>query len=212
MRIERVGNIIKVTMPDGKILEGLAANVLLCAADETYQTFSFKGLNNWFHENTFDITDVTNFTSGQQLFEWATINTGSPTSNGAMPLEGFSTETKQDAQITIAQGITDKLPQQVSGRIPVQTQTGLATSENQLSQIVLLDDIKAALGGAIYTTRLDEVSSTVFYVGKAVAGSLESEAKWQIARYTQTGNVLKSEYASSLFDKIWNDRLTLTYL
>lgn len=90
--------------------------------------------------------------------------------------------------------------------------SGAATSENQISEIILLNDIIESLEPITYTSRLDEVSDSLFYVGKAIAGSLESEPKWQIARYTQTGGILKSEYASSLFDKVWSDRLTLVYV
>jgi hypothetical protein len=95
---------------------------------------------------------------------------------------------------------------------------GGATSENQLEMIGYLDDILAEIqsdtANKTLTVRLDEVSDTLFYVGKAVVGSVDANAVWQIVRYTQTGVILKSEYANGAeaFNQIWNDRATLTYL
>jgi hypothetical protein len=95
---------------------------------------------------------------------------------------------------------------------------GGATSENQLEMIGYLDDILAEIqsdtANKTLTVRLDEVSDTLFYVGKAVVGSVDANAVWQIVRYTQTGVILKSEYANGAeaFNQIWNDRTTLTYI
>jgi hypothetical protein len=95
---------------------------------------------------------------------------------------------------------------------------GGATSENQLEMIGYLDDILAEIqsdtANKTLTVRLDEVSDTLFYVGKAVVGSVDANAVWQIVRYTQTGVILKSEYANGAeaFNQIWNDRATLTYV
>jgi hypothetical protein len=95
---------------------------------------------------------------------------------------------------------------------------GGATSENQLEMIGYLDDILAEIqsdtANKTLTVRLDEVSDTLFYVGKAVVGSVDANAVWQIVRYTTTGVILKSEYANGAeaFNQIWNDRATLTYV
>lgn len=67
-------------------------------------------------------------------------------------------------------------------------------------------------------TYLDEVSDTVFYVWKAVVGSLPSQERWRVIKYSTTDWVMKQEYACKpngeataepLFK--WDDRLSLTY-
>jgi hypothetical protein len=96
--------------------------------------------------------------------------------------------------------------------------SGGATSDNQVAIIAQLDDIIEALNTDTedkrLTVRLDQVSDTLFYVGKALIGKVDTDANWLIVRYTQTGSILKSEYAngSEAFDQVWNDRATLTYV
>ena len=96
--------------------------------------------------------------------------------------------------------------------------SGGATSDNQVEMIAQLDEILTALNTDTedkrLTVRLDQVSDTLFYVGKALIGKVDADANWLIIRYTQTGSVLKSEYAngSEAFDQVWNDRATLTYV
>jgi hypothetical protein len=96
--------------------------------------------------------------------------------------------------------------------------SGGATSDNQVAIIAQLDDIITLITNdqeeKRLTVRLDQVSDTLFYVGKAEIGRLDSGAQWLIIRYTTVGSVLKSEYAngSEAFDQVWNDRATLTYV
>jgi hypothetical protein len=96
--------------------------------------------------------------------------------------------------------------------------SGAATSDNQVTIIAQLDDVLTALNTDTedkrLTVRLDEVSDTLFYVGKALIGKTNSDANWLIIRYTTVGNVLMSEYAngSEEFDQVWNNRATLTYV
>lgn len=96
--------------------------------------------------------------------------------------------------------------------------SGAATSDNQVTIIAQLDDVLTALNTDTedkrLTVRLDQVSDTLFYVGKALIGKVDSDANWLIVRYTTTGSILKSEYAngSEAFDQVWNDRATLTYV
>jgi hypothetical protein len=96
--------------------------------------------------------------------------------------------------------------------------SGAATSDNQVTIIAQLDDVLTALNTDTedkrLTVRLDEVSDTLFYVGKALIGKVNSDANWLIIRYTTVGNVLMSEYAngSEAFDQVWNNRATLTYV
>lgn len=66
-------------------------------------------------------------------------------------------------------------------------------------------------------TYLDEVSDTVFYVGKAVINSLPSEERWRIIKYSTTSWVMKQEYACKDNEPTaenyfkWDDRLSLIY-
>lgn len=64
-----------------------------------------------------------------------------------------------------------------------------------------------------YTTRLDEASATVTYVGNANVGSLDADAAWQIKRITESGTVTKIEFADGeqTFDKVWTNRAALSY-
>ena len=109
---------------------------------------------------------------------------------------------------------TNPLPVTMSGG----GASGGATSDNQVEMIAQLDEILTALSTDTedkrLTVRLDQVSDTLFYVGKALIGKVDADANWLIIRYTQTGSILKSEYAngSEAFDQVWDDRATLTYV
>lgn len=68
-----------------------------------------------------------------------------------------------------------------------------------------------ATGGLI--TLLDEVSSSVTYVGKAAPRSLPGSPVWQIQRITTSGTLLAVEYADGddRFDNVWDNRASLGY-
>lgn len=63
-----------------------------------------------------------------------------------------------------------------------------------------------------FAVRIDEVGATT-YVGKAVVGSSDSSAVWQIKRIVETGPDMAVTFADgdSSFNNIWNDRLSLSY-
>jgi hypothetical protein len=65
----------------------------------------------------------------------------------------------------------------------------------------------------IYSTRVDDASSTVTYVGKAYVGASESAAVWQIQRITVTGTVTDIKWAdgNTKFDNSWNLRSSYAY-
>lgn len=66
---------------------------------------------------------------------------------------------------------------------------------------------------AALTTRLDEASASVTYVGKGAIGSADSAAVWQIQKITVSGTVTSITWADSNanFDNVWADRASLTY-
>jgi hypothetical protein len=61
--------------------------------------------------------------------------------------------------------------------------------------------------------RVDEVSTTLTYVGDAAIGISESSAAWRIKRLQTTGTVLKITWAdgNEFYDNVWADRASLTY-
>lgn len=81
----------------------------------------------------------------------------------------------------------------------------------------ILDDpleVSVVAGGSVsnYETRIDEVSATVSYIGKATPGAATSDASWQISKLDETTGLVLS-YADDVttFTKIWDDRATYTY-
>ena len=62
------------------------------------------------------------------------------------------------------------------------------------------------------SVRIDEATSTITYVGGAVANASEAAAVWRIKKLT-CGVVFKMEWADSNtdFDNIWANRESLTY-
>jgi hypothetical protein len=69
------------------------------------------------------------------------------------------------------------------------------------------------LAPAVYTTRLDEASATVTYVGIAAAGSAEASSVWQVKKITVTGSVTDIKFAggSTAFNSAWSGRAGLSY-
>jgi hypothetical protein len=66
----------------------------------------------------------------------------------------------------------------------------------------------------ILTTRLDEVSTTVTYVGEAAIKAVEGSACWRIKKLETTGTVLKILWADGddYFDNVWTNRASLSYV
>ena len=59
--------------------------------------------------------------------------------------------------------------------------------------------------------RVDQVSSTLLYLGEGLFGALTSEAKWKIKQIDlSSGVVIKA--ASEEFDQIWDNRASLIYV
>lgn len=66
---------------------------------------------------------------------------------------------------------------------------------------------------AALTTRYDEASSTIAYVGLAAVGSVSGSAVWRIKRVTTSSGDVTVEYAdgNALFDNVWDQRASLAY-
>lgn len=60
---------------------------------------------------------------------------------------------------------------------------------------------------------LDQVSSTLFYVGEANIASLTSSPVWRIRKIdTSTGVSIKWADGNSNFDNVWDNHTSLTYI
>lgn len=61
------------------------------------------------------------------------------------------------------------------------------------------------------TIIVDEVSTSLFYIGKAAKGSVTSDPVWQIQRISQILNKTYIEQGSETFSDVFDDRYTLVY-
>lgn len=63
-------------------------------------------------------------------------------------------------------------------------------------------------------TRIDEVNDTLYYLGWAEYGSVDSDPVWKIKRIQQVGSVWEQKFAGGeqFYRWIWDDRSSLTYL
>lgn len=63
-------------------------------------------------------------------------------------------------------------------------------------------------------TKIDEVSTTLYYVGWSLNnGDSDSSPLWKIKRIQQVGSVWEIKYADGNydFDNVWSDRSSLVY-
>lgn len=102
---------------------------------------------------------------------------------------------------------------------------GGATEQKQIDGITELQSIKTsvnALGSKIdqlndklfmEPLQIDESNPQVIYRGFALPGALTSAAAWAIQRATINGDVTIYQWAAGTknFDKVWDNRATLTY-
>lgn len=65
----------------------------------------------------------------------------------------------------------------------------------------------------VYATKIDTASSTITYIGEAVAGSATSSAVWRIKKLDTSSIALSTTWAdgNSNQDNIWDNRSSLTY-
>jgi hypothetical protein len=68
-------------------------------------------------------------------------------------------------------------------------------------------------GSVEYAQIVDEASSTITYIGSAIASSLTSESVWKIKRIEISGTLTIITWAdgNTNFDNVWNNRATLEY-
>lgn len=75
------------------------------------------------------------------------------------------------------------------------------------------NSINVDLDGEEKIKLIDEVSSTITYVGSGKIGSLTSDSIWQIKKIEVSGTITSIKYADgvSSFTKVWDNRATYTY-
>lgn len=90
----------------------------------------------------------------------------------------------------------------------------IANDAEDMNYKISLGDLKAQIGGlevADLTTLID-VAGTTTYVGKALIGSLTSQAVWKIMRIVELDGDLEIKWAgSALFTQVWDNRSSLGY-
>lgn len=66
---------------------------------------------------------------------------------------------------------------------------------------------------AAKSTRIDEASSTVTYIGEAPTGASPSSPIWRISRVTSSGTQTIIQFANgnTNWNSIWDDRASLSY-
>jgi hypothetical protein len=94
-----------------------------------------------------------------------------------------------------------------AGTVTALTQRiAIATDANAISGTV------STLPADLYTTRLDEATATITYVGVAAPGTATSAASWRIKRLDSTsGLIVLYADANTNFDNIWDNRAALSY-
>lgn len=64
----------------------------------------------------------------------------------------------------------------------------------------------------VYTTRIDEASATVTYIGVALPGTATSASTWQIKKIdSSSGTSITFADGNSSFDNEWDERASLSY-
>lgn len=117
---------------------------------------------------------------------------------------------KRDAnRVTTVAGVTDDVSLDIT-----QLRVDPTTKRLKVLQSALDSGIDTVATDTIkYTTLIDEVSSTVTYIGKADVGSATSASVWQIMKISVSGTITNFAWASGVttFTKKWDDRATYTY-
>lgn len=114
--------------------------------------------------------------------------------------------------IAISDG-TDVMSVNADGSINVvpSLPSGASTSALQTSANTKLDTLNTSLNFKP-TTRLDEVSATVTYIGEATAGSATSSAVWLIKKIDETSGIIVTfADGNTNYDNVWDNRAALTY-
>ena len=132
---------------------------------------------------------------------------------------GFETSIIDEIEEVLIQEF-DSISRSVDGNVPVI----LAESDMKMNTVINVEDSVynttfTRTGDsevANYTTRKDFVGENVIYTGEAAVGSTDSAAVWRIYKleFINAEGDIKETWADATdeFTKVWNDRLSYTYL
>jgi hypothetical protein len=122
-----------------------------------------------------------------------------------------ATITTAGAKKALDVNVVDIAIDQASDSVRIGDGTSLVGATTLGGSIAL--NVVPLASSAPLSSRVDEASSTVTYVGKAALGSAEASSVWQVQRITTSGSVLIIEWADSNanFDNSWTNRASLTY-
>ena len=59
--------------------------------------------------------------------------------------------------------------------------------------------------------KIDEVDANTTYVGWAQRGEATSASSWLIKKISVSGTVTSTQWASTVYDQVWDDRASLSY-
>ena len=104
---------------------------------------------------------------------------------------------------------TETTQQQLAG-ICSSIQANTLETVNQITNLNTVTNSILNDSSSKKAIRLDEASASVFYVGEAELGSIDTNPVWSVFRYTTSGTVLTKEWSG--LNQIWNDRASLTYI
>ena len=66
-------------------------------------------------------------------------------------------------------------------------------------------------GAEFAQNKVDEPDANTTYVGWAARGAGTDAASWLIKKVSVSGNVTSTQWASTEFDQIWDNRASLSY-
>lgn len=102
--------------------------------------------------------------------------------------------------------------EKIKGKAPYQ---GAATQDGEYREVRVTEQGEMCVSSTdpTMTTRIDEVSSSVLYIGTAKIGTATSSALWQVQKVTVVGTVTGIFWAdgNSNYDNVWDNRASLTY-
>ena len=78
----------------------------------------------------------------------------------------------------------------------------------------ILNEIEESAMALPFAVQLDEAAGSITYIGEADPGSATSAAVWRVRRMDESGNpelIIKWAGGTRNFDKIWDNRTSLTY-
>lgn len=89
---------------------------------------------------------------------------------------------------------------------------GGITSPLTIQQADLNADIdEVSVYEGVISKRVDEVSSTITYIGEAVAGSAEGSSVWRVRKIDFTNPISIKWAGTGIYNQVWSNRAALTY-